>query len=91
MEKLNSIYVKTYNFVYLRAKSILKKEEDIQQLMKEVYVKAVKEGVAESAWYEWLGKQVYILGSGKFRKKKVREAELIEFDKQNYQMQEEVD
>lgn len=91
MEKLNSIYVKTYNFVYLRAKSILKKEEDIQQLMKEVYVKAVAEDVAESAWYEWLGKQVYILGSGKFRKKKVREAELIEFDKQNYQIQEGVD
>ena len=72
MEKLNSIYVKTYNFVYLRAKSILKKEEDIQQLMKEVYVKAVAEDVAESAWYEWLGKQVYILGSGKFRKKKIQ-------------------
>ena len=36
MEKLNLIYAKTYNFVYLRAKTILEKEEDIQQLMKEI-------------------------------------------------------
>ena len=28
MQKLNSIYSKTYNFVYLRAKSILQREED---------------------------------------------------------------
>lgn len=91
MENLNSIYVKTYNFVYLRAKSILRKEEDIQQLMKEVYVKAVAEDVAESAMYEWLGKQVYVLGCSKFRKKKVREATLIEMDKENYEMKEDID
>ena len=36
MEKLNAIYSKTYNFVYLRAKTILEKEEDVQELMKEV-------------------------------------------------------
>ena len=78
MEKLNSIYTKSYNFVYLRAKTILKKEEDIQQLMKEVYLKAVEEDIDEANLYEWLGKQVYILGCSKFRKKKVREAELIE-------------
>ena len=29
MLKLNFIYSKSYNFVYLRAKSILKKEDDI--------------------------------------------------------------
>lgn len=91
MEKLHSIYVKTYNFVYLRAKSVLKKEEDIQQLMKDVYMKVMSENVAEAELYDWLGKQVYILGCGKFRKKKVREAELIDFDKQNFQVQEGVD
>lgn len=91
MEKLNSIYAKSYNFVYLRAKTILKKEEDIQQLMKEVYWKAVAEAVDESNLYEWLGRQVYILGSSKFRKKKVREAELIELDKQMYSAQKGID
>lgn len=91
MEKWNLIYSKTYNFVYLRAKTILKKEEDIQQLMKEVYTKAVAEDIAETNLCEWLGRQVYILGCGKFRKKKVREAELIELDKQVYTAQSSVD
>lgn len=91
MEKLNSIYSKTYNFVYLRAKSILEKEEDIQQLMKEVYLKAVAEDVAEAELYAWLGKQVYILGCNRFRKKKVREAELIELDEQKRTAQKSID
>lgn len=84
MEKLNSIYAKSYNFVYLRAKTILNKEEDVQQLMKEVYLKAVAEDIDESELYKWLGKQVYILGCGKFRKKKVREADLIELEEKQY-------
>lgn len=91
MEKLNSIYAKTYNFVYLRAKTILKKEEDIQQLMKEVYLKAVAEEIQETKLFEWLGKQVYVLGCAKFRKKKAREAELLELDKQMYSAQESID
>lgn len=91
MEKWNSIYAKTYNFVYLRAKSILEKEEDIQQLMKEVYLKAVAEDIEDAKLYEWLGKQVYILGCGKFRKKKVREADLIELDTQQYSAQKSID
>lgn len=91
MEKLNSIYAKSYNFVYLRAKTILEKEEDIQQLMKEVYLKAVAEDVEEANLYEWFGKQVYILGCGRFRKKKVREAELIELDAQQYSAQKSID
>ena len=91
MEKLNSIYSKTYNFVYLRAKSILEKEEDIQQLMKEVYLKAIAEDVAEAELYAWLGKQVYILGCNRFRKKKVREAELIELDEQKRTAQKSID
>lgn len=91
MEKLNSIYAKTYNFVYLRAKTILKKEEDIQQLMKEVYLKAVAEDVQEAQLFEWLGKQVYVLGCAKFRKKKAREAELLDLNKQMYFAQESTD
>lgn len=91
MEKLNSIYSKTYNFVYLRAKSILEKEEDIQQLMKEVYLKAIAEDVTEAELYAWLGKQVYILGCNRFRKKKVREAELIELDEQKRTAQKSID
>ena len=91
MEKLNSIYAKTYNFVYLRAKSILKKEEDIQQLMKEVYLKAIAEDVQETKLFEWLGKQVYVLGCAKFRKKKAREAELLELNEQMYSAQESMD
>ena len=91
MEKWNSIYVQTYNFVYLRAKNILGKEEDIQQLMKEVYLKAITENLDEANLYEWLGKQVYLLGCSKFRKKKVREAELIELDAQQYAAQETID
>ena len=30
---LNYIYSQTYNFVYLRAKSILKSEDEVKQLM----------------------------------------------------------
>lgn len=91
MEKLNLIYAKTYNFVYLRAKTILEKEEDIQQLMKDVYLNAMAQDISEAGLFEWLGKQVYTLGCGKFRKRKVREAELIELDKQMYCAQESVD
>lgn len=91
MEKLNTIYGKTYNFVYLRAKCILKKEEEVQQLMKEVYLKAATEEVEDSKLYTWLAKQVYILGCSKFRKKKAREAERIELSEEQYRVQERVD
>lgn len=84
METLNAIYSKTYNFVYLRAKSIFNREEDAQQLMKEIYVKAMEEDVREDRLYAWLGRQVYSLGCGKFRKKKVREADFIELEEDEY-------
>lgn len=84
METLNAIYSKTYNFVYLRAKSIFNKEDDAQQLMKEIYVKAMEEDVREDRLYAWLGRQVYSLGCGKFRKKKVREADFIELEEDEY-------
>ena len=81
---LNAIYSKTYNFVYLRAKTILKKEEDIQQLMKKVYLEAMTNKVSEDKLFAWLGKRVYALGCEKYRKKKVREADLIEWDRPSY-------
>ncbi len=91
METLNSIYSQTYNFVYLRAKCIFKKEEDVQQLMKEVYTKALEEEVSGGRLYSWLGRQVYSLGCGKFRKKKVSEASCIELGKEDYYVAESVD
>lgn len=93
MRKLDFIYSKSYNFVYLRAKSILKKEEDILQLMKEVYLHAVAHAdeINEDNLYEWLGKQTYILGCNKYRRKKVREADIIELDRRNYEAQKNLD
>lgn len=83
---LNYIYSKTYNFVYLRAKNILKKEEDIQQLMKDVYLQlaAHAKDVERENLYEWLGKSVYMLGCLRYRKKKVREVPFIEIEKTEY-------
>lgn len=86
MERLHSIYSKTYNFVYLRAKTIVKKEDDVQKLVKEVYLAASEriQDLTEENLYEWLGKKTYILGCQKYRRKKVREAELIELDERQY-------
>lgn len=86
MESLNSIYSKTYNFVYLRAKCIFEKEDDVQQLMKEVYTKALEHDIPEERLYSWLGKQVYSIGCGKFRKKKVSESVMIELGDDEYYM-----
>ncbi len=88
MERLETIYKKTYNFVYLRAKSILKKEEDIQQLMKEVYGKVTTQDFAEDKLYEWLANEVYTVGCNKFRKKKVRETQFIELEAEQYETRE---
>ena len=83
---LNYIFTQTYNFVYLRAKTILSREDDICQLMKEVYLQMVTRAykLNEGNLYEWLGKQTYRLGCEKFRKKKVREAEFIDLSENEY-------
>ena len=79
---LNELYSKTYNYVYLRAKTLLTKEADVQNLMKEVYVQAAAvENLDEEAMYEWLGKRTYALGTKFYRKKKAREADNFDFDK----------
>ena len=74
---INYIYSKTYNYVYLRAKCILGRENDIQQLVKDVYLKMIEAAseIEEGTLYEWLGRSVYVLGSSYYRKKSVREAE----------------
>lgn len=78
------IYSKTYNYVYLRAKSIMNREADVQQLMKEVYLAMLEQPneIKKEEMYEWLGKCVYTLGCRKFRKKKAREADFLELDKE---------
>lgn len=80
---LNYVYSKTYNYVYLRAKNILKRESDIQQLMQDVYLKMIASAkeLKEEQFYAWLGKTVYSLGSEWFRKKKAREATYLEVEK----------
>ena len=79
---LNYVYSKTYNYVYLRARSILKKEADIQTLVKDVYVQVFDKAseIQEEKLYAWLGKCVYTLGSSRFRKKKAREAGILEYE-----------
>ncbi len=77
---INYIYAKTYNYVYLRAKSILRRETDVQQLMRDVYVKMIESSAELSVenLYEWLGEYAYRLGCGYYRKKKIREDEILE-------------
>ena len=55
---MNYIYSKTYNYVYLRAKSILRRESDVQQLLREVYLKMLDSAteIEVDNLYEWLGK-----------------------------------
>ena len=79
---LNYVYSKTYNYVYLRAKNILKKETDIQTLVRDVYLQAMENAseIQKENLYEWLGKCVYTLGCQRLRKKKAREAEALEFE-----------
>lgn len=83
---LNYIYAKTYNYVYLRAKNILKRENDVQQLMKEVYLKMLEssEEIEVENLYEWTGKTVYRLGCRYYRKKKAREVACLEIDKSEF-------
>lgn len=85
---LNYIYSKTYNFVYLRAKNIMKREEDIQLLMKDVYLQlsASASEVERESLYEWLGKRVYMIGCNRYRRKKAREATYVEIEKSEYTM-----
>ncbi len=83
-QRFNEVYTKTYNYVYLRAKSILKREDDVQQLMRDVYLKMLEtpDVMVPECMYEWLGRQVYAMGFMQYRKKKEREAEWLELSEE---------
>ena len=85
MENFKSVFSESYQSLYCRAKSILSKEEDVLALMKEVYLLAAETNVADVNARAWTTKQIYILGCGKFRKKKAREAERIELLESEYE------
>lgn len=82
---IREIFEQTYPFVYARAKCLQKKEEDAYKLMREVYLALQQDKqLTVSNIYQLLAETTYSLGCQKYRKKKVREASYIEFDKQNY-------
>ena len=83
---INYIYAKTYNYVYLRAKSIMRRETDVQQLMQDVYVKMIEASVEVEVenLYEWLGEHTYRLGCGYYRKKKAREEKYLESEDKEF-------
>ena len=85
MENFKSVFSESYQSLYCRAKSIISKEEDVIVLMKEVYLLAAESKVTDANAKAWMTKQIYILGCGKFRKKKAREAELIELLESKYE------
>ena len=85
MENFKSVFSESYQSLYCRAKSIMSKEEDVIALMKEVYLLAAETNVADVNAKAWTTKQMYIVGCGKFRKKKAREAELIELLESEYE------
>lgn len=72
-EGFNIIYSQTYDFVYKRAKYIMKQEEDVLDLVQETYIQAYK-GIKtiedEEKIYGWLGTVVHNQGMKIFRKKK---------------------
>ncbi len=87
-KQFNSIYSKTYNFVYLRAKSMMKTEAEVRELMEEIYLKmlASPEEISEEHIFEWLGKCAYTLGSLKYHKKRAREVAYLEIDEEELEV-----
>lgn len=72
-EGFNILYSHTYNYVYSRAKYIMKDEQDALDLTQETYIHVYK-GIStlEDAnnFYAWLGSIVYRQGMRIFRKKR---------------------
>lgn len=69
----NEVYSATYNRVYFRAKQIMKKEEDAQDLTQIVFVEAYKNIhtlQAAEALYSWLDGITYNQGMKLYRKQK---------------------
>ncbi|MCR4591027.1 MAG: sigma-70 family RNA polymerase sigma factor [Lachnospiraceae bacterium] len=72
-EAFNEVYQKTYNYVYFRAKQVMKNEDDAMDLMQIVYMEAYKSikslDKAESI-YSWLSSITFRQGMKIFQKKK---------------------
>lgn len=72
-EGFNLVYSHTYDYVYRRAKVIMKNEQDAMDLTQETYIQAYK-GIASlkdrNNIYAWLGSIVYKQGMMIFRKRK---------------------
>ncbi|MGN0432498.1 MAG: RNA polymerase sigma factor [Lachnospiraceae bacterium] len=69
----NAVYSATYNRVYFRAKQIMKKEEDAQDLTQIVFIEAYKNIhslQASEALYSWLDGITYNQGMKIYRKQK---------------------
>ncbi len=68
----NQVYSATYNFVYFRARQIMKNEDDAKDLVQIVYMEAFKSiGALETpeSLFSWLGAITYRQGMKLFRKK----------------------
>lgn len=91
MDNFKTVFLESVHLMYCHAKCILEKEDDVMALLKEVYLLAAESNVADINVKEWMVKQIYTLGCGKFRKKKAREAEVIELNEHEYEMQKGID
>ena len=72
-EGFNKVYSETYNHVYFRAKSYMKNEEDVLDLVQIVYVEAYRSiGSLQTpeALFGWLDGITYRQGMKQYRKKK---------------------
>ncbi|MBQ7725282.1 MAG: RNA polymerase sigma factor [Lachnospiraceae bacterium] len=72
-EGFNEVYSKTYNYVYFRAKQIMKNEDDAMDLMQIVYMEAYKSisGLeTPESIYSWLSSITFRQGMKIFQKKK---------------------
>ena len=72
-EGFNEVYSKTYNYVYFRAKQIMKNEDDAMDLLQTVYMEAYKSiSSLESpeSIYSWLSSITFRQGMKIFQKKK---------------------
>lgn len=72
-ESFNEIYQKTYNYVYFRARQIMKNEDDAMDLMQIVYMeayKSIKSLDKPESVYSWLSSITFRQGMKIFQKKK---------------------
>lgn len=72
-EGFNEVYSKTYNYVYFRAKQIMKNEDDAMDLLQIVYMEAYKSIstlLTPESIYSWLSSITFRQGMKIFQKKK---------------------